>query len=92
MAREKEYLVEVVIKAENGRTIEPHIAYRRDRYKPWTVDIERTEMSPAYRDIGHAQAFLRRHYGIKNNPDATEFHYAGKSIFFDRLGVLPCDR
>ena len=49
-------------------------------------------MSPAYRDIGHAQAFLRRHYGIKNNPDATEFHYAGKSIFFDRLGVLLCDR
>ena len=92
MAREKEYLVEIVIRKENGRTIKPHIAYRRDRFKPWTVDIDWTEMSPAYSDIGHAQAFLRRRFGIKDGVEVKEFNYISKSVFFDCLRVLPCDR
>ena len=88
MAREKEYLYEIETLAPNGRTIKPHIAYRPDRYTPWTVDIDWNEISPMYRDIGHAQAFLRKHYGSQG----TAMHYVQKSILLGRLHVLPCDR
>lgn len=92
MAREKEYLYAIETKAKNGRTIMPRIAYRPDRTRPWTVDIDWTEMSPTYRDIGHAQAFLRRHYGSENNPNFLAARLIPKSALFSQLQVLPCDQ
>ncbi len=87
MAREKEYLYRIDVQAPNGRIISPHIAYRKDRFKPWTVDIDWTEMSPAYQDIGHAQAYLRKHYGWRANPHGKGFYYASKSTLFAMLNV-----
>ena len=92
MKREKEYLYKIEFRAENGRTIAAHIAYRPDRYRPWTVDIDWTEMSPTYQTIGAAQAYLRKHYASKNNPNCAAMHYMQKSLLFDTLQVKPCDR
>lgn len=87
MTRKKEYLYEIEFLAQNGRVIRSYIAYRPDRLMPWTVDIDGTEMSPTYRRIGPAQAFLHRHFGR----DGIAQRYAEKSILFNRLSVLPCD-
>ncbi len=92
MAREKEYLYQIDIQAANGMIIKPHIAYRPDRLKPWTVDIDWIEISPTYRDIGHAQAFLRKHFRPKDNPSVKAVHYIGESNLFEQLHVMPCDR